>query len=76
MVGRKSKSMTPPFLITFEILNMNAHNFLLDFSALSTMMPYTIAKRLHAIPKKTMTRIMRLDRTNVKVIGELKEVLI
>jgi len=22
MIGRKSKSMTPPFLITFEVLNM------------------------------------------------------
>jgi len=76
MIGRKSKSMTPPLLIMFEILNMNAHNFLVDFGASSTMMPYSVAKRLHAIPKKTGTQIMQLDRTNVKVIGELKDVLI
>lgn len=76
MIGRKSKSMTPPFLITFEILNMNVHNCLVDSGALSTMMPYVVAKRLHAIPEKTGTRIMQLDMTNVKVIRELKDVLI
>ena len=68
--------MTPPFLITFEILNMNVHNCLVDFGALSTVMPYAVAKRLHAIPEKTETRIMQLDRKNVKVTGELKYVLI
>eukprot|EP00253_Pinus_taeda_P034992 PITA_34992 len=76
MIGRKSKSITPPFLITFEILKMNVHNFLVDSGASSTVMPYVVAKRLHAIPEKTGTRIMQLDRTNVKVIGELKDVLI
>jgi len=76
MIGRKSKSMTPPFLITFEIFNMNVHNCLVESGALFTMMPYTIAKRLHVIPEKTRTRIMQLDRTSVKVIGELKDVLI
>ena len=68
--------MTPPFLITFEILNMNVHNCLVDFGDSSTVMPYVVANRLWAVPKKTGTRIMQLDRTNVKVIGELKDVLI
>ena len=76
IIGRKSKSMTPPFLITFEIFNMNVHNCLVDFGASSTVMPYGIVKRLCAIPEKTTTRIMQLDRTNVKVIGELNDVLI
>ena len=76
MIGIKSKSMTPPFLITFEILNMNIHNCLVDLGASSTVMPYVVAKRLHAIPEKTGTQIMQLDRTNVKVIWELKYVLI
>ena len=40
------------------------------------MMFYAVAKRLHAITEKTRTRIMELDKTNVKVIGELKDVLI
>ena len=39
-------------------------------------MPYAVAKRLHALPEKTRTRIMQLDRKNVKVIVELKDVLI
>ena len=68
--------MTPPFLITFEILNMNIHNFLVDSGASSMVMPYVVSKRLHAIPEKTGTRIMQLDRTHVKVIGALKDVLI
>ena len=68
--------MTPPFLITFEIFNMNIHNCLVDSGASSIVMPYVIAKRLHVIPEKIGTRIMQLDRTNVKVIRELKDVLI
>jgi len=68
--------MTPPFLITFEIFNMNVHKCLEDSSALSTVMPYAIAKRLHVLLEKIGTRIMQLDRTNVKVIGELKDVLV
>ena len=60
MIGRKSKSMTPPFLITFEILNMNVHNFLVDFGASSTVMPYVVAKRLHAVPVITPEKSPRL----------------
>eukprot|EP00253_Pinus_taeda_P020675 PITA_20675 len=74
MIGRKLKSMTAPFLITFEIFNMNVHNCLVDSGASSTMMPYAVAKRLHATLEKTGTRIMQFDRTNMKLIGELKDV--
>lgn len=69
MIGRKSKSMNPPFLITFEILNINVHNCLVDSGASSTMMPHAIAKILHAVTKKIGTRIMQLDKKNVKIIG-------
>ena len=55
---------------------MNVYNFLVDSSASSTVMPYIVAKRLHAMPEKTGTQIMKLDILNVKVIGELKDVLI
>ena len=68
--------MTPPFLITFEIFNSNVHNLLVDSSAPSTVMAYVVAKILHAMLEKTGTQIIQLDRTNVKVIGELKDVLI
>jgi len=49
---------------------------LVDSGASSIVMPYAVAKRLHAIPEKIETRIMQLDKTNVKLIGELKDVLI
>lgn len=55
MIGMKSKSMTPPFLITFEIFNMNVHNCLVDSGASSIVMPHVVAKRIHAIPKKIGT---------------------
>ena len=30
LIGRKSRSRTPPFLLTFEIFNRNVHNCLVD----------------------------------------------
>ena len=30
LIGRKLRSQTPPFLITFEIFNKNVHNCLVD----------------------------------------------
>ena len=54
-IGWKLKSMTPPFLITFEIFNMNVHNCSVDCDASSTVMPYAVVNRLRAIPEKTRT---------------------
>ena len=53
ILGKKSKSMTSPFLLTFEIFNMNVHNFLVDSTASSNIIPYAISKRINAEPKKT-----------------------
>lgn len=55
MIGRKSKSMSPPFLITFEIFNMNVHNYLVHSRASSIVMPYVVAIRLQAILEETGT---------------------
>ena len=76
ILGKKSKSMTPPFLLTFSILNMNAHNCLVDSSAYSNVMPYDVSKRINVEPKKTNTWIIQLDRLGVRVMGELKDVVI
>lgn len=46
--------MTPPFLITFEIFNMNMHSCLVESGASSTVIPYAMAKRLQAIPEKKL----------------------
>jgi hypothetical protein len=30
LIGKRSRSQTPPFLLTFEIFNRNVHNYLVD----------------------------------------------
>ena len=42
LIGRKSRSHTPPFLLTFEIFNRNVHNCLVDSRALSNVTPYLV----------------------------------
>ena len=75
-IGRKSKSQTPPFLLTFEIVNRNVHNSLVDSGASSNMMVCLVCKKLNAQPKMCRTNIIQLDRSHVKVMGELKDVMI
>ena len=33
LIGKKSRSQTPPFLLTFEIFNRNVRNYLVDSGA-------------------------------------------
>lgn len=61
ILGKKSKSMTPPFLLTFEIFNMNIHNFLVDYDMSSNIKNYVIAKNINAKLKKMNTQIIQLD---------------
>ena len=51
LIGRKSRSQTPPFLLTFEILNRNVHNYLVDSEDSSIVMPYFVYKKLNAHQK-------------------------
>ena len=44
ILGKGSKSMTPPFLLTFEIFNLNVHNLLVDFGASYRIIPYDVSK--------------------------------
>ena len=39
LIGKNSKSTTPPFLLTFEIFNRNVHNCMVDSGASSNVMP-------------------------------------
>ena len=39
-------------------------------------MPYSICKKLNAQPKICKTNIIQLDRSHVKVMGVLKDILI
>ena len=76
LIGRKSRSQTPPFLLTFEIFNINVHNCLADLGASSNVMPYSVCKKLNAQTKICKTKIIQLDQSHVKVMGELKDVMI
>ena len=67
LIGRKSRSQTPPFLLTFEFFNQNVHNCLVDSRASSNVMPYSVCKKLNAKPKMRKTKIIQLDRSPVKV---------
>jgi hypothetical protein len=46
LIGDKSGSHTPPFLLTFEIFNRNVHNCLVDLGASSNVMPYSVCKNI------------------------------
>ena len=52
------------------------HNCLVDSGASSNMMSYSVCKKLNDDPQICKTKIIQLDRSNVKVMGELKDVLI
>jgi hypothetical protein len=65
-----------PFLLTFEIFNRNVHNCMVDSGASSNVMPLSVCQKINAEVKPSDLKIIQLDRTNVKVIGELKNVLV
>jgi hypothetical protein len=66
----------PPFLLTFKIFNRNLHNCMVDLGASSNMMPWSVCQKINAEVEPSNLKIIQLDRTNVKFIGELKNVLI
>jgi len=72
----KSRLTIPAFLSTFEIYNINLHNCLVDFDASSNIMPYSVCNKLNITPAKIDTHIIKLNKNEVKVIGELKYVMI
>ena len=74
-VRGKSKSQTLPFLLSFEIFNHNVHNCLVDSGDSSNVIPLSICKRINGHPIPSPSRIIQLDRSVVKVIGEMKDVL-
>jgi hypothetical protein len=74
--GKRSRSTTPPFMVTFEIFNRNVHNCMMDFGASSNVIPFKVCEKLNVKPEQSDIQIIQLDRTKVKVIGELKNILI
>lgn len=74
LIGDRSISQTPPFLLTYEIFNKNVHNCLIDSGASSNIMPRTVCTKLNIIPQKTSVHIVHLDRTKFEVIREMLSV--
>jgi hypothetical protein len=73
---RRENPFVPPFLLTFEVFNRNLHNCLVDSGASSNVMPLAICNKLGIVPLKSDKHVIQLDRTQVKVMGELKDVMI
>jgi hypothetical protein len=71
-----TRKNVPPFLLTFEIFNRNVHNCMVDSGASSNVMPLSVCQKINAEVQPSNLKIIQLDRTNVKVIGELKNVLV
>jgi ribonuclease HI len=71
-----TRKNVPPFLLTFEIFNRNVHNCMVDSGASSNMMPWSVCQKVNAEVEPSSLKIIQLDRTDVKVMGELKNVLI
>ena len=75
-VGGNSKYKIPSFLLTFEIFNYNVHKYLVDSGASVNVMPLSVCKKINGQPKPSTWQVVQLDRTTVKVIGEMEDVLI
>jgi hypothetical protein len=75
-VDKKGKPFVPPFLLMFEVFNMNLHNCLVDSGASSNVMSLSIYKKLNAVSLKSDKHVIQLDKTQVKFIGELRDVMI
>jgi hypothetical protein len=71
-----TRKNVPPFLLTFKIFNRNVHNCMVDSRASSNVMPWSVCQKINVKVEPSSLKIIHLDRTDVKVIGELKNVLI
>jgi hypothetical protein len=71
-----TRKNVPPFLLALEIFNRNVHNCMVDSGVSSNVMPWSIFQKINVEVEPSTLKIIQLDRTNVKFIGELKNVLI
>ena len=69
LFGQKYKSMTPPFLLNFEVFNNKLRNCLVDSGAMTNVIPYFVCQKLNAQPRKCTTQIVELDKSTVQVMG-------
>jgi hypothetical protein len=72
----KKRPFVPPFILMFEVFSRNLHNCLVDSGASSNVIPLAVCNKLGAIPLKSDKHVIELDKTQVKVMGEHKDVMI
>ena len=60
-IGGRSRSHTPPFILTYEVFNKHLHNFLVDSRASSNILPKSICAKLNVQTQKSTVRIVQLD---------------
>lgn len=63
-----------PFLLSLRICGKNLHNFMLDSRASGNVMPFSIYKKLGLNPVQTNKKVIQLDKTEVNVVGELRNI--
>jgi hypothetical protein len=73
---KKGRPFVPHFLLTFEVFKRKLHNCLVYLGASSNFMPLFICKKLNIVPLKSDKHVIQLDKPQVKVMGELKDVMI
>jgi hypothetical protein len=66
----------PPFLLTFKIFNRNVQNCMVDLGASSNVMPWSVCQKINDEVEPSTLKIIQLDRTSVKVVGKLRNMLI
>ena len=52
------------------------HKCLVESGAFADVMPLSVCKRINGQPTPFVGKIIQLDRTSVKVVGEMNDVLI
>ena len=72
----EEKAKTPPFILTLEMLDHNVHNCLVDSGSSINVMPLEVCKNINGQPESIAWEVTQLDSTGVKVVGEMKNVLI
>ena len=55
---------------------MNVHNYMVDSVASFNVMPLSICKKMNATLEACPIQIVQLDRSKVKVVGRMKNVLL
>lgn len=76
LIRDRYNSHTPPFIFTYELYNINLHNYLIDLGASSNIIPASVSSKSNIEPQKSIVHIAQLDLTKVQVLVEINSVTI